>query len=58
MRRAARDMGRDGSSIVERMAQMSLDDLAIEAEMAEASEGRRSRDSEGEANGDTLAGNV
>ena len=32
MRRAARDLGREGLSIVERQAQMSLDDLAIEIE--------------------------
>ena len=36
-RRAARDLGRDGASIVERQSQMSIDDLAIEAEDAERS---------------------
>lgn len=35
MRRAARDLGREGPSIAERQPQMSIDDLAIEAEAAE-----------------------
>ncbi len=32
-RRAARDLGREGPSIVERQPQMSLDDLAIDVEI-------------------------
>lgn len=35
MRRAARDLGREGPSIVERRPQMSIDDLAIEVEAME-----------------------
>jgi hypothetical protein len=35
MRRAARDLGREGPSIVERQPQMSIDDLAIEVEATE-----------------------
>jgi hypothetical protein len=34
MRRVARDLGREGPSIIERQPQLSLDDLAIEAEAA------------------------
>jgi len=35
MRKAARDLGREGPSIVERQAQMSMDDLAIDVEVSE-----------------------
>jgi hypothetical protein len=35
MRKAARDLGRDGPSIVERQAQMSIDDFAIDVAPAE-----------------------
>ena len=37
MRRAARDLGREGPSIVERQPQMSIDDLAIDVEAMEES---------------------
>ena len=35
MRRAARDLGREGPSIVERQAQMSIDDLALDVDASD-----------------------
>jgi hypothetical protein len=50
MRRAARDLGREGPSIVQRQPQLSIDDLAIDVE---AMEGLAQDSTDEVADGDT-----
>lgn len=53
MRKAARDLGREGPSIVERQPQLSIDDLAIEVEaMDEPAQDSTDAIAEGDTEGD------
>jgi hypothetical protein len=53
MRRAARDLGRQGPSIVQRQTQLSIDDLAIEVEaMEDLAQDSTDETTEGDTEGD------